>query len=249
MSFERVFSRTPVGARNWMRKVKYHLMGNMSSAGYWNLAARISAKAAICTDCTDESEFFASGKREAALARKKGLLGTDVKVIDIGCGIGRIENAIYEEVRSVVGVDVSEEMIRKARERVPASNVSFQVVDGHSLNGIASGQYDLCVSFIVFQHIPRSAVANYYLEVGRVLKPTGRFLFQIPLRTIGREVEPPSQHPFGMRYYTVEQVRELLLFAGLTLIERMNQKGDVAPNNPAGDDREYEFYLASKSSA
>jgi len=245
MTLERILSLTPPRARNVMRRFKYHLLGNMSSADYWDMAARISAKAAICTDCTDEKQFFESGTREAALVRKKGLLGRHVHAIDIGCGIGRIENAIQDEVGSILGVDVSREMIKRARERVKASNVSFQTVDGCTLSGVPSAHYDLCLSFIVLQHIPRASVASYIVEVGRILKVGGHFLFQIPLRVPGREAEPPSNHPFGMRYYTCFEVENLLRPARLVLLERFNREG-VVPQENSADDPEYEFYLARR---
>jgi len=228
-----------------MRRFKYRLLRNMSSADYWNMAARISAKAAICTDCTDEKQFFESGTRDVELVRKKGLLGPHVHAIDIGCGIGRLENAIQREVGSILGVDVSREMVKRAREQVKASNVSFQTVDGRTLSGIPSANYDLCLSFVVLQHIPRASVASYIREVGRVLKAGGHFFFQIPLRVPGREAEPPSNHPFGMRYYTSLEVEDLLRPARLVLLQQFNREGVVAHDDSAHDP-EYEFYLAKR---
>lgn len=247
MILERILAATPSGARQGLRRLKYHLMGRMSPAAYWDLAARISAKAAIATDCVDDETFFASGQREANLIRRKGLLGPDVRVINIGCGIGRIENAIWEEVASIVGVDVSSRMVELARRKVQASNVSFRTVDGKTLNGIESERYQLCLSFIVLQHIPRSATASYMSEVGRVLKPGGRFLFQIPLRTSGRHSEPPADHPFGIRFYTRQEISELLERAGLRLLENFDDRGE-APTESALDDPSYEFFLAVRMS-
>jgi SAM-dependent methyltransferase len=242
---EKILAATPIGTREGLRWLKYRVMGRMSPAAYWNIAARISAKAAICTDCVDEQAFFESGRREANLLRKKGVLGPQVHAINIGCGIGRIENAICVEVASVTGVDISSRMVEMARQRVPALNVEFRTVDGRSLNGIESEHYDLCVSFIVLQHISRASTANYFLEVGRILKPDGHFLFQIPLRTSGRDAEPPANHPFGVRFYSREEVAELLQRGGLRLLEHFDVQGDVAPTETLDDPR-YEFYLACR---
>jgi ubiquinone/menaquinone biosynthesis C-methylase UbiE len=222
-------------------------MGSMSSSSYWDLAARVSAKAAIYTDCVDDEQFFNSGKREVNLARKMGLLGPSVSALDIGCGIGRVENAICGEVGSIVGVDVSKEMVRKARETVRAANVSFRSVDGQSLQGIDSERFDLCLSFMVLQHIPRTAVASYLIEVGRVLKPGGRFLFQIPLPRAGGAKEPPADHPFGVRYYAVDDVRELLSSAGMVLLDRCDVNSVSAPESSESEPQ-YEFYLARRVS-
>jgi SAM-dependent methyltransferase len=248
MILERLFSATPQSTRRVIRKVKYYVMGSMSSASYWNTAAKISARAAIHTDCVDDQQFFESAKREANLARKMGVLGPNVRTLDVGCGIGRVEHAIHAEVHSIVGVDVSYEMVRRARDTVPAQNVSFQTVDGRSLNGIESEHYDLCLSFMVLQHIPRAAVTNYVIEVGRVLKPGGRFLFQIPLPEPNGAPEPPANHPFGVRYYTVGEVEDLLRSGRMILLERFNEEAARAPDDPALDGPEYQFYLAQRIS-
>jgi SAM-dependent methyltransferase len=245
---EKIFAATPPGARRGLRRLKYYVMGRMSPASYWNMAARISATAAISTDCVNEDEFFASGQREADLLRKRGLLGPGVNVINIGCGIGRIENAISGEVASITGVDVSERMVELACEKTRFPNVCFRVVDGKSLEGVESEQYELALSFIVLQHIPRAATASYVLEVARVLKPGGRFLFQIPLRTPGRDHEPPVRHPFGIRYYDRLEIRRLLERAGLQLLGNFDDHG-IAPTQSTLDDPRYEFYLAARPTA
>jgi SAM-dependent methyltransferase len=243
---EKIFAATPLSARQYLRKVKYYLMGRMSSAAYWNMAAQISAKAAICNDCVDEAEFFASGQREANLLRKKQVLGPRVQVIDIGCGIGRIENSIFSEVRSVLGVDVSSEMIALAKQKVRAANVDFRTLDGKSLNDVESGSYDLAISFMVFQHLPRLVTAAYMAETARVLKPGGRFLFQLSLGTPGRGSEPPANHPFGCRFYLPEEVREMLHKAGLEPLERFDLEGNPAPAELTLADPKYDVYLAQK---
>lgn len=243
MILERIFAATPPAAREGLRKLKYRVMGRMSPAAYWNLAAKVSAKAAICTDCVEEEDFFASGAREAELMRLKGLLGREMRVLNIGCGIGRVENAICAEVASVTGVDVSTRMIELARQKVRAPNVNFHPVDGRSLQGIESEQYDVSVSFMVLQHIPRSACASYIVEVARILKPGGQFLFQIPLRTPGGNSEPPRDHPFGLRYYTQQEVWDLLERAGLEPLGCFNDKGQ---HSTKVDDPSYEFYLARR---
>jgi len=224
--------------------MKYHLLGKMSPSAYWNMAARISAKAAICTDCLDEESFFASGQREAGLLRKKGLLDPDVDALNIGCGIGRIERAICNEVASVTGVDVSSRMVKMARQKVVAPNVRFHVVDGKSLNGLESDYFNLCLSFIVLQHISRAATRSYLTEVARVLKPGGSFLFQLPLRTPSRNSEPPPDHPFGIRFYTREQVSQLTQEVGLRLLGYFDDQGNSPASDSVPDVEKYEFYHA-----
>lgn len=238
----------PPQGKAFVRRVKFYTMGWFSPQSYWDFAASTCATAAICTDCVDEKQFFALGKQEATLLRKLELLHPKVRVLDIGCGIGRIERAICGDVESVTGVDVSSRMVELARQKVPADNVTFQLVDGRSLNGVASGNFDLCVSFLVFQHLPRPVMAAYFSEVARVLKRTGRFFFQLPLAAEGQHPEPPAHHPFGMRYYTADQVQGLLDQHGFRLVNRFNSEGRPIP--PDGLlHSEFQFFLAARPQA
>ncbi len=250
----RLFAVTPRPLRRILRRLKYAAMARMPQARYWNLAALISPTAAILTDCADERDFFESATPLVELTRKLDLLGPRVRVIDIGCGIGRYEQAICHAVESVLGVDVSSRMVELARKKVQEDNVRFQLVDGCSLTGVPSTQFHLCFSCYVFQHMPRSAVASYFLEVARVLHQGGHFLFQIP--TVGGPTyrralqnglpgEPPPQHPFGVRCYSIEEMTDLLRKAGLELVNRYDEEGRGTPAN-ASDDPEYEYFLAQK---
>ncbi|MGH9432092.1 MAG: class I SAM-dependent methyltransferase [Terriglobia bacterium] len=227
-----VFEHTPKPFRNVLRRVKYYALGKLSGRAYWNFASRVSATAAILTDCTNEEEFFQSGRYQAKSLEALGLLGPQARVLDIGCGIGRVENSICQMVESVLGVDISDHMIEKAREKVKASNVRFQRVDGSSLNGIPSNAFDSCFSFFVFQHIPRASVASYFREVCQVLKPGGRFLFQMQIAEDSARRDPPADHPFGVRLYRVSEVEGLLTGAGFEVGGRYDQAGALLETIP-----------------
>lgn len=224
-AFSSVFEHTPKPVRNLLRRLKYYTLAKLPGRVYWNFASRVSATAAIITDCTDEKEFFESGRDQAQQLEHLGLLGPQARVLDIGCGIGRVLNCIYPKVGSVLGVDISDHMIELAREKIKASNVSFQRVDGKSLEGLVSGSFNSCYSFFVFQHIPRSSVANYFREVYRVLKPDGRFLFQMQISEDSTRRDPPADHPFGIRFYSVSEVGDLLAKAGFAVVGRYDLCG------------------------
>jgi SAM-dependent methyltransferase len=99
--------------------------------------------------------------------------------VEIGCGVGRICKALSERFDRVVGIDISPEMIRQARELVPDDRVRFELGSGSSLQPVQDGTADLVLTFTVFQHIPEiSVIEGYIREAGRVLKPGGVFVFQ-----------------------------------------------------------------------
>ncbi len=76
------------------------------------------------------------------------------KAIDFGCGVGRITLPIAKRCETVVGVDISENMLKEARknsEKFDLNNVSF--VKGVNALTKVSGEFDFVHSFIIFQHI------------------------------------------------------------------------------------------------
>jgi SAM-dependent methyltransferase len=102
-------------------------------------------------------------------------------MLEIGCGIGRMTKYFAGRVRHVTGLDVSEEMIRQARENLHACpNVRLDVGTGIDLAEYPDASFDFVFSYIVFQHIPDANVTLTYIrEAGRVLRPGGSFYFQV----------------------------------------------------------------------
>jgi len=72
----------------------------------------------------------------------------------------------------VNGVDISEEMIKRAKEdNQDLKNVKFNVSNGIDLKLFPDNYFNFCFSFIVFQHIPRKdIIINYFKEIRRILK-------------------------------------------------------------------------------
>lgn len=105
----------------------------------------------------------------------------ELKVLEIGCGIGRILIPMSKIFGEVVGVDVSEKIIEMAKKYIKNnSNCRVFQNNGSDLSDLTNDYFDFCYSFIVFQHIPeKNIVINYISEVSRVIKPGGLFRFQV----------------------------------------------------------------------
>lgn len=103
-----------------------------------------------------------------------------MKMLEIGCGLGRMTHQFSKLFEKVYAVDVSQVMLKKAQGfwgHLP--NVDWILGDGQSLKPIASESVDFVFSFWVFQHIPDSdAVLHYINESERVLKKDGTALLQ-----------------------------------------------------------------------
>jgi len=157
---------------------------------FWDARARENAKWFIHSELSyqdsDDAEFWRSGEdslEQTLSLFEAGFDGTE-RVLDLGCGIGRITRALASRAAFVVGVDVSEEMIARGRRALThLANVELAVGNGLDLREWDEGSFDAVYSFIVFQHIPDPAVTcGYIVEIGRVLRPGGWTIFQLSER-------------------------------------------------------------------
>ncbi len=79
------------------------------------------------------------------------------RALDFGCGVGRCTLPMARLVENVVGVDVSDSMLKEARLNqtlLDIKNVEW-VNPGPDISTL-TGNFDLIHTFIVFQHIPAS---------------------------------------------------------------------------------------------
>ena len=137
----------------------------------------------------DDAEFFATAadvvrglRAEAKHLRDAGQpFPRNLKALEIGCGPGRILRPLSSDFAEIHGIDVSDEMIRLAREKlrgVPNAQVHHTRTSDLSL--FADESFDFVYSYAVFQHIPsREVVLGYLKDVRRVLKPGGILRCQI----------------------------------------------------------------------
>jgi SAM-dependent methyltransferase len=131
----------------------------------------------------DEQAFWDGG--EEALDNLLAVLGVKVEpdhaVVDIGCGLGRLTRPLAQRAERVTALDVSNEMIVRARElNRELTNVDWLHGDGQSLQPVPDASVDACISHVVFRHIPDPAVTLAYVaEMGRVLRPGGFGAFEL----------------------------------------------------------------------
>lgn len=156
----------------------------------WDQRARENARYYVNTGQTDwtDEEFFRSGEANIAgdilndtINIYQGKDPKQMRVLEIGCGAGRLTRALGKLFGEVHAVDVSGEMVERARAAVAdLPGVHVYQNNGCDLSVIPPLEFDFAYSFIVFQHIPsRDIIENYVREVARLLRPGALFKFQV----------------------------------------------------------------------
>jgi ubiquinone/menaquinone biosynthesis C-methylase UbiE len=153
----------------------------------------------------------------------------DMTVLDIGCGLGRLDGYLAELFQELHGIDVSLEMItlaKKSLDKAGVENVFFHLGSGRDLRQFRDKTFDLALSFVTFQHVPRKIFSAYVPEIWRVLKPGGMMKFQmLSLRiprpmyvwtrriknlTLNMPYEPLDDDTWSMRFYTRAELLRMI---------------------------------------
>jgi ubiquinone/menaquinone biosynthesis C-methylase UbiE len=147
------------------------------------------------------------------------------RVLDLGCGDGALTGVLADAAGggggaprepgaagSVVGVDVAEAALRRARARHPALTFALAPIDGAL--PFEDGSFDVVWASEVIEHV--ADTARWLSEVRRVLVPRGRLLvttpnhgrLQLAIGGIERYSEPLGDH---LHLYSARSLRQLLI--------------------------------------
>jgi ubiquinone/menaquinone biosynthesis C-methylase UbiE len=107
------------------------------------------------------------------------------KVLDLGCGGGRLTLSINKYVNCIIGIDFSKELISSAKKNTKANNVTFKVMDGEKLD-FQKDSFDVIVSHAVLNK--KMCRANIALKSAyKILKPKGKIIIKMIYSTWGKE--------------------------------------------------------------
>lgn len=135
----------------------------------WRAYGRSDAYYAVCNedvyrrakmDDAARAAFFDSGERHVAwvldaIRRTIDPAFAPARVLDFGCGVGRLLLPFARRASEAVGVDVAPEMLAESARNAAAAGLEHVTLvrSDDALSAVPSG-FDLVHSFIVFQHIP-----------------------------------------------------------------------------------------------
>jgi SAM-dependent methyltransferase len=138
------------------------------------VAAHPEASVALYT-LGDPRLMDAASREIAAALEEWDLTGPDRRVLDFGCGIGRMLPALAQSCALAVGVDVSAGMLAEARRRNPGrSNLLLVRSSGRDLTMFADGSFELVLAVDSFPYLHLSDIAEpMFGEAARLLAPGG----------------------------------------------------------------------------
>ena len=155
----------------------------------WESLAERDALFAILTDHRrvdgkwEIAEFMATGEAELeTVMRHLDCIGCTPnysgKALDFGCGVGRVTQALAPRFTSCVGVDISRQMIDKARSLNRYAHCRYVANSAEQLP-FADASFAFIYSNIVLQHVPRRFSTAYLQEFVRALAPGGILVFGV----------------------------------------------------------------------
>jgi ubiquinone/menaquinone biosynthesis C-methylase UbiE len=204
------------------------------------------------------------------LAVLKIFIRKDDKILEIGCGSGRLINKLIKDGYDVFGYDVVEKHVAQARQSISKTEGRTRIFQGDwHQNAIQDKSFDIIYS------LGRNILHDYsiidqielFKEAQRILKEKGRFIFDIPNRNkggykkmvesyaeemkdrgiknfrYGAIYDSPDNVHFTTRYaYSPEDIEELARLAGFRNIKV--KKEELA----TGQDDENLYYILEKES-
>jgi SAM-dependent methyltransferase len=91
------------------------------------------------------------------------------RALDFGCGTGRSSRFLQKLGFNVIGVDVSEDMLRIARAIDPFGD--YRLVPGDNLSEFGVGTFDLVLSAFTFDNIPAAMKVRIFGDLQKLLTP------------------------------------------------------------------------------
>jgi ubiquinone/menaquinone biosynthesis C-methylase UbiE len=115
------------------------------------------------------------------------------RVLEVGSGVGWIMQAMieaYPAVSDVVGLDIAENMIRKAKERWTDPRARWELYDGFHFP-FPDGYFQVAYSCAALQHVEKHHAFFVFKEIHRVLAPGGHAVLHLmPTQMLARVPTP-----------------------------------------------------------
>ena len=169
-----------------LKEINFWVSSLIPQKIYWHLAGLLHPWQAILENALSRKELYLRDDNIVPLFSKMHLID-----------------------KKYTGIDIAPSMIKLAKKYVGKKNVEFYAGNGKDLKNFDDETFDLVFSMLVFQHLPRKIFLNYLKESYRVLKNNRKIFFQISISD-RKTPEPPKNHPWALRYYSSDELKQML---------------------------------------
>jgi ubiquinone/menaquinone biosynthesis C-methylase UbiE len=101
------------------------------------------------------------------------------KILDYGCGNGRLLGILKNKKIEYVGVDISQKLINLAKEKYPELEASFSKITSQTSLAFPNDFFNRIISVAVFHHFPKKYACEMAKELYRITKPEGTVIVAV----------------------------------------------------------------------
>jgi len=114
------------------------------------------------------------------LIKLADMVKDDDRILDIGCGNGRLVKTFKDKNVWYLGVDASEKLINVAKKKLKAANFQFKIADIFDLDKIINKKFDYVFCIAVLHHIPGKDLRILALkQLKNKIKPDGKIILTV----------------------------------------------------------------------
>jgi ubiquinone/menaquinone biosynthesis C-methylase UbiE len=160
-------------------------------------------------------------------------------ILDLACGQGHFSRAFASHGATVIGCDISKELIEKAITKLEKIRpVEFRIAPADDVSFVPDASMDVVTCILALQNIEN--LAGTFAEAGRVLKPGGRMVFvinhpgfRIPQRSSWQWERPASAKAIASKEGEI-QFRRLDAY-----MSEAQQKIDMTPGEKVANKKKF----------
>jgi len=128
-------------------------------------------------------------------------------ILDLGCGFGWFAKyAVEQGCKRVIGVDLDERLIDRARREVPGAE--FLLQDATEIPA-SIGKFVVVSMFDFLEHLAGSKSVDVLRRVNQLLEAEGRLLISVPYRSFLSNALDPALF-FGHHHYSIKDLEKIL---------------------------------------
>ncbi len=207
---------------------------NRSARARWEYIGRSRSDAAHMMDGSGgEDDLRHRGGRMARTIAAALGISPDQRVLEVGCGLGRVGREMAPLCGTYTGADISGSLLRRAGRRTRhLPNVTLRHLAGHGddgdgLGGLEDGVWDRVYCHLVLLHLNEATILSLLQGMRRVLAADGLVYFDawngqhpdVKELSLSEKSNPSLQRqPHRSRFYSRSMVEGWLAAADLTAL-------------------------------